>query len=55
MAKAAENEIRTASSKGSTGGVPSRTTTPTPLEHRGHTMLVFSFMVFNLQMSSKSL
>jgi hypothetical protein len=44
-----ERDSNFASSKGSTGIVPFRTTTPTPLEHRGHTMLVFSFMVFNLR------
>ena len=51
MAKAAENEIRTLLLlKGSTGVVPLLLpTTPTPLEHRGHTMLVFSFMEYNLR------
>jgi serine/threonine-protein kinase PRP4 len=51
MAKAAENEIRTLLLlKGSTGIVPLLLpTTPTPLEHRGHTMLVFSFMEYNLR------
>jgi serine/threonine-protein kinase PRP4 len=51
MAKAAETEIRTLLLlKGSTGIVPLLLpTTPTPLEHRGHTMLVFSFMEYNLR------
>lgn len=51
MAKAAENEIRTLLLlKGSTGIVPLLLpTTPAPLEHRGHTMLVFSFMEYNLR------
>jgi serine/threonine-protein kinase PRP4 len=51
MAKAAEIEIRTLQRlKGSTGIVPLLLpTTPTPLEHRGHTMLVFSFMEYNLR------
>jgi serine/threonine-protein kinase PRP4 len=51
MAKAAENEIRTLQRlKGSTGIVPLLLpTTPTPLEHRGHTMLVFTFMEYNLR------
>jgi serine/threonine-protein kinase PRP4 len=51
MAKAAENEIRTLQRlKGSTGIVPLLLpTTATPLEHRGHIMLVFSFMEYNLR------
>jgi serine/threonine-protein kinase PRP4 len=51
MAKAAEIEIRTLQRlKGSTGIVPLLLpTTPAPLEHRGHTMLVFSFMEYNLR------
>jgi serine/threonine-protein kinase PRP4 len=51
MAKAAENEIRFLQRlKGSAGIVQMfLPTTATPLEHRGHIMLVFSFMEYNLR------